>query len=408
MATLANAGGSRRAVDLLAEVSYHLVEQVLDAAIVSIGGAGGYGKGPYGLVPYGGGSGPVTVVLNVPVEFYLYPGAQIVIGYQLPDEELVTVLSVNQAANSFTCVIVNSHSPGDPVFGATFPTQQTTDPLYTQPEMLDYLAHAQNDFLNKVPLILDLFGGNLISVGQQYYLLPPTAIELERVAVQNGLADAEPIATVQRAGGVVTAILTLPSDFTPALPVLVLGVNDPGNNPSFNSISDYYTYPVATVSTDGLTLTWPQAGANFGPVAGNGAVVGAPTLTRLYESAQEQLSMQNPAWQTSLGSQVPTNWYEDRSGVYGWGVAPIPTSNFWAELLCSVRDTVALGMLDSFLLPDCFAVYLNYYVLACAWGKSGEQSSPTMAKFAQQRFDYGVMLADRFLRSVVNNAGGQR
>ena len=61
MATAQNAGGQRRAVDVLAEVSYHLVEPVLQGTIVSIGSGTGYGLGPYGLTPYGGGSGTTVI-----------------------------------------------------------------------------------------------------------------------------------------------------------------------------------------------------------------------------------------------------------------------------------------------------------------------------------------------------------
>src|SRR5579863_4683116 len=138
MATAAQAGGQRRVVDLLCEVSLHLIENIFQGTITSLGPAG-YGSDGYGGDGYGAGVGfSITVATTVPIVFTLYPGALVVIGYLLPNEELVEVLDVDPTTNSFTCNLVNTHAPGEPVLGATFPTQQTTDPLYTQAEMLGY------------------------------------------------------------------------------------------------------------------------------------------------------------------------------------------------------------------------------------------------------------------------------
>jgi hypothetical protein len=115
--------------------------------------------------------------------------------------------------------------------------------------------------------------------------------------------------------------------------------------------------------------------------------------------------MQNPAWQSNSGT--PKSWFEDRTGVYGWGVGPVPDTNYYVELLTSIRGSTSLGMLDGFLVPDCFVPYIKYQSLAYAWSKAGVQRSPTLARYCQSRFDFGVMLADRFLRAVVEKIGGQ-
>ena len=400
---MANPGfGQRRAVDVLAEISYHIVEPVVETMIAAPpvpAGFGDNGFGHNGDLDDGGGFGyGVGTVFPVgPGQLDgIYVGAYIVVGYQAASEEVVRVIDVDHRTNMFTAVAVNQHVTGETIFGATFPTQQPTDPLFTQAEVLTYLARAQNDFLNRVPLILELFPGQVLSLGQQYQTLPPTAIELERVAVQSTdrLRD---ITTIVRAVNVVTATLRYPTDFTPRLGIFVEGVTDN----SFNSVGNVM-FVLTAVSPDGKTLTWLQTAADSSSTGGD---LGPPTLTRLYESSQEQLAMRDPAWFVNTASQTPTNWYEDRSGIYGWGTAPIPRSNFYAELLCSVRDTEELKMLDGFLLPDIFIPYIKYGALASMWSKDGEQRSPTLARFAQSRFDYGVMLADRFLRNVILDSG---
>ena len=286
---------------------------------------------------------------------------------------------------------------GESVFGATFPTQQPTDPVFTQTEIQGYIAQAQNEFLTKVPLIFELFPNQLVLLGQSFQTVPGNAIEMERVALQTGSVSFA-ISTIARSGGTVTAILPTSvnaDSWTPGLPVIVMGVS--GN--SFNSVSNA-TFDLATVSQDGLTLTWEQSTSD---ASSTGGTISRPIWTRLYESSQNQIAMQNPAWFSNQGT--PKSWFEDRSGIYGWGLAPVPDVGYWCELLTSIRGSEALGLLDYFMIPDLFLPYVKYQALAYAWSKDGVQRSPTLAKWAQSRFDFGVMLASRFLRNVVEATG---
>lgn len=392
MASPANSNGLRRAIDVLAETSLHLVEQVVFEAISAPTIVGG------------------DLQVSVPSLTGLYPGAEVVVGWQSSTAEVLTVISTTPTpANPGPGTVLlsapaNVHVAGETILGATFPTQQPTDPLWRQQELLDYLGRAQNDFLHKVPLIISQPALQLLAVGQQYQATPPTSIEMERVSVANGLAATAIIASISRASNVVTCVLTAPApspQFTQGLGIQVLSVTDS----SFDSVATPTSlglFAVATSSQDGLTLTWPQTGAN---ASSSGGILGPPLLTRLYESSQEQLTMRDPAWQSNPSSLPPTNWYEDRTGVYQWGVAAIPRGSFYAETLTSIRDTETLSMLDGFLLPDIFIPYVKYGVLASAWSKDGEQRSPTLARFCQGRFDFGVMLAERFLRNVVTKTG---
>jgi hypothetical protein len=374
----------------MAEMSYTLVEPVFNQTLAS---------------PIGPGN--VTITLNptspVPATTYLYIGALVVVGWHAVDAEVVAVTGVT-GPNTFTGVLVNAHAQGETVFGATFPTQEATDQIFTQAEIQGYISQAQNEFLTKVPLIFELFLNQTVFNGQVYQTLPDTAIELERVSLQSTPASYN-IATISRTGTLVTAVLSQAVPVTPAanqwtqgLGILVLGVSDN----TYNSVNNV-VFPLTFISADGLTLMWRQAGFDSSSVGG---AVMVPVLTRLYESSQNQIAMQNPAWQSSTG--IPTNWFEDRAGAYGWGVAPVPSTNFYVELLTSIRGPVFMNQLDFFLVPDIFVPYIKYEALAFAASKDGVQRSPSMSRFFQSRFDFGVMLADRFLRAVIEKTGGQQ
>lgn len=372
----------------MAEMSFALLDQltvqVLHAAV-------GPGVGLTISLP------PIFLATNPPTE-YLYPGAQVVVGYQGANAEVVTVIQVINSSQ-FTGNLVNAHLAGETVFGATFSCQQPTDPVFTQSEIIGYIAQAQNEFLAKVPLIFEFFENNLILLGQTFQTAPGTSIEMERVAVQsNPPWTMFNIASISRTSDTVTAVLSSPSTadyWTAELGVQVYAVTDN----SFNSASNGL-FTLATVSPDGLTLTWPQVAAS---ASSTGGYVSRPILTRLYESAQEQIAMQNPWWFSQSGS--PKSWFQDRSGIYGWGVAPVPDLGYYAELLCSTRAGEALNLLSYFNVPDIFVPYIKYKALEFAWTKDGVQRGPSMARYAKGRFDFGVMLADRFLRNVVEKSG---
>jgi hypothetical protein len=188
-------------------------------------------------------------------------------------------------------------------------------------------------------------------------------------------------------------VLTSPSDFFPALGVLVMGVTDN----TYNSTSNFQLFPLLTVSPDGLTLTWAQPGPN---TSSTGGLVGQPIYTRLYEVSQNQITMANPQWMSDT-SQPPTKWYEDRTGVYQWGVAPIPLGEYTVELVTSVRDLDTLALTDHFLVPDMILYAVKYKALQFCASKDGEQRNLTMAAWYGAKFDRTVMILDRYLRGFV-------
>lgn len=393
--------GTRLVADLLAEISFHLIEPITVQTLTA-----SLDAGPAVTITLDPTSSLTFPAAPLPPTSYLYPGAQVVLGWQAASAEVVTVIAV-VSETEFTANLVNNHTAGETLFGATFPTQQPTDPIFTQSEILGYVAQAQNEFLTKTPLIFEFFPSNLIELGQTNQLLPGTAIELERVSVQsNPSSTSFNIASIARVGNVVTATLSqsVSSDqWTAQLPIQVYGVADSSFNTANGSTIDptNATVLLATVSVDGLTLTWPQSGADS---ASSGGYVSRFVFTRLYESSQEQLSMNQPWWSSQPGLP-PTQWYEDRTGIYGWGVAPPPSGNFYMDLICSVRATEDLTLLDNFLLPDIFIPYVKYKTLEYCFTKDGVQRSPSMARYCKGRYDFGVMLADRFLRNVIEKSG---
>ena len=403
--------GQRQVVDLMVELSAHLLEPWFLQTLA---------------LDVGPGS-PSTIVLNssspLPATEYLYPGALVVVGWHADDAEVVEIIDVVDD-NTFSGNLVNAHVSGESVFSATFPTQQPTDPVFTQAEIQGYIAQAQNEFLTKVPLIFEFFDQQTI-LGQSHQTVPDTAIELERVAVQTALTFN--LVSIYRQydtvwATVVPDVTQPPYNFLPGLGILIDEVSDP----SFNSASNQPYVLTGAASWlpggggygaggygqggygggYGALLSWSQTDPNTIPLEGTG-ILSLPLWTRLYESSQNQIAMQNPNWAVDQSPSYPTNWFEDREGIYGWGLAPIPQAGFYLELLCSVRGPTFLNLLDSLEVPDVFAYPILYKSLEYCWNKNGIQRSPTLARWASAKFDYWVMLADRFLRNVVEKIGGR-
>ena len=378
--------GQRYVADLMVEIGLRLIEPFVNTtltAAVSPGSA-------------------VTVLVVSTTS--LYVGAQVVLGWHATDAEVVTVLTV-PSATAFTADVANNHAVDETVFGATFPTQQPTDPIFTQSEILGYIAQAQNEFLTRVPLLFQN-QQQFLSIGQTYQTLPATTIELERVAVESlPAANQFTISSIARTSDTVTAVVTSTTaadSWTPGLPVFVQSVSDTSFNSPYSSASNS-PFALATVSADGKTLTWPQTASNAAAVGGT---ITRPVWTRLYESSQEFLSLNQPWWPSQAQQgQPPRMWAEDRAGVYGWLVMPPPAGSYWLELLTSYRANETLGLLDNLLVPDIFAPYILYKTLEYCFSKDGVRRAPSMAHYCRGRFEFGVMLSDRFLRNAIEKTG---
>lgn len=172
--TLIPSPNLRTANDLMVEISLHLVEDIVNTALTQ---------------PIIAGS-PATAFVGSVVG--MYAGAQVVITNSTPanppssnDVAIITILSFDPSTNSFTANFLQDYGAGSTLLGGTFPTQQPTDPFFTQTEVLNYLAQAQNEFLVRCPLIFDKAYQDVL-LGVEIQPVPPTAIELERISI-NGV-----------------------------------------------------------------------------------------------------------------------------------------------------------------------------------------------------------------------------
>jgi hypothetical protein len=156
--------GYKIANDVLTEMSYHLVEPVVSTTVTSD-------------IPAG------TVTAPVGSTDGIYVGAMLIVGTG-GVQEVVTVSAVG--VNNFTATFAFAHPAGNLVFAATFPVCQTIDPFFTQQEMLNYVANAQNDYLVRVPFIYTTVAQNFVST-QRTGTMPDDTIQIERISY-NGKA----------------------------------------------------------------------------------------------------------------------------------------------------------------------------------------------------------------------------
>lgn len=363
--------GYRTAVDVLCEISLHLVEEIVNTTITSVGTPGGYGSGGYGQ--YGYGSGPPAVI-RVPSTVGMYVGAEVVVGYGLTDAEVATITQVGNGF--FATSLVNTHAAGETILGATFPTQQPTDPFFTQEEMLGYLSRAQNEFLSDCPIAYQLSYQNL-SYGQLLQSTPSNCIEINRIAATQYFCV---ITSITRTSNVATAVTASPHGLVVNSTIFIQNATA-----GFGGVFQVTGVPSAT------SFTYRQ-------VAANGSATGGAVLyfNRMYETTQAEISMTDRTWRNNYAN-VPTNWYEDRSGLYRWGVGAKPSSNFPVEMLCSVRDTDILDFLDGFLVPDLLIFAVKFKVLEYAFSKNGTQQDPQRAAYCGQRYQKAVAATERFL-----------
>lgn len=358
--------GFRDVNSVLCEASLHLVEPIVNTTV---------------FAPITGGI--QTVVVGSTLACYV--GALVVVAPGQVDEEIITLTGVNVLAGTITAVFANAHVVGTALLGATFPTQQPLDPFFTQQEMLDYLARAQNEFLARVPSILKL-SQQTVTINQLIQVTPSDTIEINRVAVTNPVPQlvsltralqqvilVSPVAHEKVVGDNFTIYGATPSSFNGSFTVVT--------TPSPTTLTYRQVQPDDVASVPGFLASWK----------------------RLYETSQEQLSMRDTNWR-NIASNTLNSWYEDRTGNYKWGVAPRPGSNFPVELLTSVRGPDSLLLTDCFLLPDLVLHYVKYLVLAWAYGKDGEQRNPKLAAFYQQRFAAGVLATQRWVDNVLESA----
>jgi hypothetical protein len=172
------------------------------------------------------------------------------------------------------------------------------------------------------------------------------------------------------------------------------------------------TFAGSWVNFSGNTITLIQNQPS--PLTPAGSLV---LWSRLYETTQEELSMsQGSSWRNQFLTAL-NSWFEDRTGIYQWGVGGIPSTGFPIEMISSMRDTDALALTDGFLAPDLVMHLVKYKALEYAWSKEGEARNPMMAQFMSMRYQRGVMAVKRWMNAAglmvieeekITGAGGRR
>lgn len=349
--------GYRTVNDVLIEASYQLVEPICKTMLTAPIAA------------------PGVQSVTVGSTDNLYVGAQLVVDTGA-NREPITIIAITPGVD-ITANFAETHSTGVILSGATFPTQYPTDPLYTQDEMLGYLSRAQNEFLAKVPVIYALFQQN-VTYGQLFQATPPTAIEIQRIAASSLFV---PITSLVRSGGLVTVTTPDPHGLAVGSTPYVSGAA----NATFTG-----TFEIASV-VDLNTLTYLQDAADATTTGGLFLY-----WSRLYEYTQEELTQQYRQWRNAYIG-IPSAWFEDRAGLYQFGLNGKPATNFPLELLCSIRDDDALGYGDSFLVPDVMLHAVRYKLLEYTFSKDGVQSDPIRADYCKNRFDKLVVASQRWI-----------
>jgi hypothetical protein len=134
-------------------------------------------------------------------------------------------------------------------------------------------------------------------------------------------------------------------------------------------------------------------------------VSGQPT-TDLYDTTQTDLDLENFAW--SAQSDVPQRWFRDQIDTSKLGLEPMPSTNGTLECWYSKRGPIGILTLTSTLLiPDVMSHYIKYGILAKCWSKDGETRDLMRSDYCKKRYDFGIMLVQRFMEGVGIDTGAK-
>lgn len=350
--------GYRRVWDMIVEISLHLLEPIVVTSLTQ-------------------NVSPGTSTVTVANTYNVVVGTQVIVDSGNA-REAITVTAI-PTATSITATFLNSHNTGAAILGATFPLQVSTDPLFTQSEITGYIARAQNQFLFDCPYSYQLLTQNTL-LGQIFQPSPVNMIEMERIAYSS---LAIPVTSLVRLSNVVTASTSSSHGLSVNQPFSVFGTNA-----AFNG-----AFVVATVPSPS-SLTYNQGGSN---ATFAGGTIGL--WSRLYETSQEAIASLDPNWAANSVSKL-TTWFEDRSGLYQWGLGSNPAVGFPLETLSSMRDNDVLTQLEGFLVPDILMHFVKYKALEYAWSKDGECRNPLLSQYCSMRYQRGVMAVNRWMGAM--------
>lgn len=122
----------------------------------------------------------------------------------------------------------------------------------------------------------------------------------------------------------------------------------------------------------------------------------------LRETSQANLDSMNYRWQIEAATG-PVNYFRDKTGLQKFGIAPRANNTTPVECLYQQRQPGVMGLGDGFLLPDPFLLYPLMLTLSYAYSKDGESRNPGLAKYFENRYSYGVKIANMFLEAIMDS-----
>jgi hypothetical protein len=326
---------------------------------------------------------------------YIYNGAQLLVG---SGATLEVIVVKNASTTNFQADFSFAHGATDPLYGATFPTGQPNNILFTQQEMMGYVLDAVDDFVLKVrPLYLILL--SQFTTGVLSYDKPDNAVRIERIS----RVDYGTLGTAVLVPGTTTITPPTMAGITNGK-LLLVGLE----GQSFEVIT----------ATNCTATTFDAVFANSHPASDP---LYPNATVRLWNVSVTDLDNNNPNWLGERGK--PTSWYEDQINVNQYGVGPTPSSNWISFIWYSQRalrqpvfgygegqygivpygGVGDLTLLSPLLIPDPLA-YIPYYgMLARVFRKDGELRDPLREQYCQRRYDAGVEIANRLLEGLPVN-----
>lgn len=117
------------------------------------------------------------------------------------------------------------------------------------------------------------------------------------------------------------------------------------------------------------------------------------------ETSQAYLDAYDYRWQTQIG-QAPAAFYRDKVPLGNFGIWPRINNLANFEITSSIRQPQTMGMLDGFILPDVFLPIIKFRLYSFAYSKDGESRNPGLAKYFDQRYQFGVQMANLILEVI--------
>lgn len=130
-----------------------------------------------------------------------------------------------------------------------------------------------------------------------------------------------------------------------------------------------------------------------------------PAILDLYETTQTDLDTENYAW--SADSDIPKRWFRDQIDTSQLGLQPLPNiGGITLEAWYSKRGPAGvLTLLSTLLVPDVMSHYIKYGILSRCWSKDGEVRDPLRSDYCKKRYEFGVVLVNRFMEGIGLSAG---